>query len=1324
MKIRTRKDFFGDMRTYVSIFIVLMAQIYNSAIASSFSEFGEIRFAGATTGIIRDVLTIDGEIYVGAENGLFSIVGANSRVFDYKNSPLGNGIISDIRKANDGGLWIAEYGSGVYHYNPSNYDFRAIYTDNAKIKYAWAIAETEKYLIISTITGLLVVEKASNKIISEVNSIEGQEIADVYSLTTGPDNAVYFVFKNTIHKISSSLDISKVSENEKLWRLDELSEITSFKYIEENGYVAGPEGVYILDNRDVRFVPLASELTLPYGIEDIYKGQDGTIWLAGGGLFKLDFKRNKIVKPTFLNPFVTSPSIESITSISETANGELLLGSSQRGLVVIPKLSTSFNYFSIEDKPFNGNIKDIALVNKEAYVKTTSGVYKLDSRKGVLTEAPLEESKYNCFVANSAIESKATRVSKVLGDFCKQDAVKPFILQKGTWVYTEQGNEHQLTEIKGGEIVDKYKVPGEVSQVVSTSGDDLLVATDDGKLYIQHSRATWKEVLLFSARTSQINCLIEGQSQTVWICTSGGGVLSLNLDNYEVSTQHHEALRAYKFVRGGVRLNERNILFTSNRGAFVFDEVSKTAQTLDATDGIDDVDFEYSGAFELDDYRVAIVGDNYSYIFDERTLIEKIVEKKGRKSDVELLEVSAINGSGESFLVGASFDEETSKVNVRGLMDRITVKLSSSNYTAQSDQQIEYRVLGLYDEWRAFEKSEGLVIIEPADSGVYQLQARVIDSRSTAVQDITSLKVTVYPPLLLSWYAFYLYGIVLLGIAYLFRDKYREKLSEIFHKALVKSTGKKELARDDLLALKRDIEKKQKMFSDISHEMKSPVMLIRGPLQDIRANPRDDQANKKRIEIALNQADKLQYLANQIIQIEQLESVTKLPRKPVQVKECIEGLGIQMQALTDFKSQVLDVSINGDAVLILIEDSLEKMVINLVTNASKYSDAKTMIKVRVRVDEETVTVRVIDEGVGICEKDFESVFQRFNQLKTTAEEGSGIGLAMVRELARANGGEVEVKSKEGEGSTFTLTLPVTCPEAAACAEVEWVPVADGVVNEIEQEQELLPPVEADKPLVLIVDDNRDMRFYLCNIFEPFYTCVTARNGQHAIDVLQVCQPDLIVSDLEMPELDGVGLAKHVKHTDSHNLIPFIMLTAHEDKELRSSAWEQEIDDYISKPFNSDELLIKVRNILNNRSKISEFIEQQQEKDLRKTSKDIPQFSSRKDMEFYTNFLAVIEKNYQNEKWGRADAAGLLLISERQLNRKVSELFGSSFTEYLRNHRLNKAGVRLASGEQITNVAYGVGFGTPSYFSSCFKQKFGKSPKGYQDDAIEKSPVTE
>nr|WP_246601022.1 ATP-binding protein [Alteromonas antoniana] len=427
-----------------------------------------------------------------------------------------------------------------------------------------------------------------------------------------------------------------------------------------------------------------------------------------------------------------------------------------------------------------------------------------------------------------------------------------------------------------------------------------------------------------------------------------------------------------------------------------------------------------------------------------------------------------------------------------------------------------------------------------------------------------------------------------------------------------------------------------------------------------------------------------------------------------------------MQALTDFKSQVLDVKVDGDAVLILIEDSLEKIVTNLVVNASKYSDSKTTIRVRVKVDEDSVTIRVVDEGVGISESDFESIFQRFSQLNSVSEEGTGIGLAMVKELTRVNGGSVELKSKEGEGSTFTVTLPVTCSEIALPPEREWVPLADYSGDDEVEEQVDIEELDREKPLILVVDDSRDMRFYLCNLLEPYYNCVTARNGQHAIDVLQVYQPDVIISDLEMPHLNGVNLAKHIKESETLNLIPFVMLTAHEDKELKSSAWEQEIDDFITKPFDGDELLIKIRNILSNRNKISEHIELNQPSVAGKEAQDIPQFASRKDMEFYTNFLAVVEKNYPNEKWGRADAASLLLISERQLNRKVSDLFGTSFTEFLRNHRLTKAGVRLASGEQITHVAYGVGFGTPSYFSSCFKQKYGKSPKCYQDEAIVKS----
>ncbi|WP_414829453.1 ATP-binding protein [Alteromonas sp. H39] len=1310
--------------TNVSFFIVIVAQIFNFAKASSFSEFGTVRFKGTTTGIIRDIETIDGELYLGAENGLFSVVGASSKVFDHKTSLLGNGIISDLSKSDSGGLWIAEYGSGVHYFEPSTYTLSTIESSHPKVKYVWSVEETEHYLIASTITGLLVFDKQSKRVVSEIANIAGKPLEGIYSLTKGPDDTIYFVSEDIVYALDTSLNARKLNTDDGLQQFDKLSKISLIEYIDSAFYVAGPEGIYSVENGEIEFFPIADGVILPYGIEFIYKDRSGNLWLAGGGVFKLNAQEGEIVKPEFMDPFLSSSAIESITSISETANGEMVFASSQKGLIVIPKVSTSFNYISEAGKPFYGNIKDVKILEGDVNIKTQDGVYRLDTKNGSIIKNAVDFEQFDCVAAKSMLQYDESESETTKKTLCENDIINSFSILGGAFFYIQAAERKELVEIRDGKVVDVYEAPGKISSLLLTHENDLIVATDEAKLYIQHSRATWKEVSLSNKNLSQINCLIDGLEDVVWICTSGNGVLALDLSDYKISFEPTSELGAARFVRGGIRLDKETLLFTTNRGAFVFNERNKIAQSIDASDGIVDVDFEYRGIYEVDKSNIVVVGDRYSYIVNKRRFLKTLEEKRNRKSHVEILDVTAVGGSDQPFLLGASLNEGNSSITTRRLIERISIKLASSNYTARFDQKVEYRMLGLFEEWRKLEGSTGNVIFDSIDSGEYIFQSRVVDPHSILKQPISSLKIEIKTPPFLSWYAFYIYAFIVLAIAYLFRGKYRHKLSGAFRTILVKNNKKEEALSERLTLLKRNITKKQKMFSDIAHEIKSPVMLIREPLKEIRDNPKDDKANKKRIEIALNQAQMLQCLVNQIIQIERLESVTKLPRKPIQVKECIEGLCIQMQALTDSKSQVLDVKVNGDAVLILIEDSLEKIVSNLIANASKYSDAKTTIRVRVKIDEEKVIIRVADEGVGINESDFESVFQRFSQLHKVNEEGTGIGLAMVRELARVNGGDVELKSKEGEGSAFTVTLPVTCSEIATSSEVEWVPVTESNRDDTAEEQTDSEVHDKGKPLILIVDDSRDMRFYLCNLLEPHYTCVTARNGQHAIDVLQVYQPDVIISDLEMPNLNGIELAKYLKESEALSLIPFIMLTAHEDKELRSSAWEQEITDVISKPFHGDELLVKVRNILSNRSKISEHIEHNQSQSslAENEAKDIPQFANRKDMEFYTNFLAVVEKNYHNEKWGRADAASALLISERQLNRKVSDLFGSSFSEFLRNHRLNKAGDRLANGEQITHVAYGVGFGTPSYFSSCFKQKFGKSPKGYQDDALEKASV--
>ena len=1320
MKTRTRKC--GDVTFFVNVsfFAVVLAQIFNFAKASGFSEFGNLRFEGITTGIIRDIETIDGEIYLGAENGLFSVVGASSKVFDYRTSLLGNGVIADLSRSEDGGLWIAEYGSGLHHYDPSRYKLRTLQSSHPKIGYVWSVEETERHLIASTITGLLIFDKKSEDVVKEIVSVDGKHLENIYSLTKDPGGNVYFVANNQVFVLDPSLNARKVAVNDGFPQFDKLTEISLIEYIDSVFYIAGPEGIYSVEKENIQFYPVASGLTLSYEIDSIYQDKQGSLWLAAGGLFKLDSVAGKVVKPEFLEPFLSSAAIEFVTSISETANGELVFASSQKGLIIIPHLATSFDYISESGKPFYGNIKDVKRVKGDVNIRTQDGIYQLATNNGFIKRSSLELEQFGCAVIKSLLNQSKSNYAVTKKALCEGENIKSFELTDGALLYIERGGREEIVEIREGEVVDTYEAPGKVTNLLFTDKNDLVVATDDARVFIQHSRATWKEIPIPNTSFSQINCLLDSGEDIVWVCTSGSGILNLDLGSYEILGDTARELQAAKFIRGGLRLDDNNLLFTTNRGAFVYDQKNKIAHLIGDNDGVVDVDFEYRGIYEVSSSNVLVVGDRYSYIFDKTKLLRSLEEKRHRTSHVEFLEVTAVEGPDKTFLMGASLSEGISNIYTRRLIDRVNIKMASSNFTARYDQDIEYRMLGLFDEWRVLDGSSGRVVIDLLDYGEYSLQARVVDPYSVEKQPVSNLKIEIEPPPLLSWYAFYIYAFILFAIAYIFRGKYRHKLSEAFDAILLKNSKKDEVLSERLMGLKEDIAKKQKMFSDIAHEIKSPVMLIREPLKEIRDNPKDDKANKKRIEIALNQAHKLQCLVNQVIQIERLESVTKLPRKPIQIKECIEGLCIQMQALTDFKSQVLDVKVDGDAVLILIEDSLEKIVTNLVVNASKYSDSKTTIRVRVKVDEDSVTIRVVDEGVGISESDFESIFQRFSQLNSVSEEGTGIGLAMVKELTRVNGGSVELKSKEGEGSTFTVTLPVTCSEIALPPEREWVPLADYSGDDEVEEQVDIEELDREKPLILVVDDSRDMRFYLCNLLEPYYNCVTARNGQHAIDVLQVYQPDVIISDLEMPHLNGVNLAKHIKESETLNLIPFVMLTAHEDKELKSSAWEQEIDDFITKPFDGDELLIKIRNILSNRNKISEHIELNQPSVAGKEAQDIPQFASRKDMEFYTNFLAVVEKNYPNEKWGRADAASLLLISERQLNRKVSDLFGTSFTEFLRNHRLTKAGVRLASGEQITHVAYGVGFGTPSYFSSCFKQKYGKSPKCYQDEAIVKS----
>jgi DNA-binding response OmpR family regulator len=371
---------------------------------------------------------------------------------------------------------------------------------------------------------------------------------------------------------------------------------------------------------------------------------------------------------------------------------------------------------------------------------------------------------------------------------------------------------------------------------------------------------------------------------------------------------------------------------------------------------------------------------------------------------------------------------------------------------------------------------------------------------------------------------------------------------------------------------------------------------------------------------------------------------------------------------------------------------------------------------------------VTDNGPGIS-KDMQSkIFERFIRLEGTEDvSGSGLGLALVKELVEANSGTIEVHSQLDDGTQFIITLPMTDEEEINLPQpTQFQP---GLQHEIMEEKQVAystEPVNENSNLdtLLVVEDNPDMRAFIVDYLQQHYHCLTANNGVEGIERALVLVPDLIISDLMMPGTGGFELVKTLRDNDLTSHIPIVLLTAKGDENSRMTGWRMNVDDYIAKPFNVGELqarvarLLSIRKILQRKQgrMASEHIEGPSPSSFEK------QFESAKDNIFYQKFVAVIEDNYQEETFNRTSAASKLALSERQLNRKLTALIDFNFSEYLRKFRLEKAKTLLTTGQQVAQVCYQVGFSSPSYFSNCFKAEFDVTPKQFTDINTPDRPV--
>ncbi len=543
------------------------------------------------------------------------------------------------------------------------------------------------------------------------------------------------------------------------------------------------------------------------------------------------------------------------------------------------------------------------------------------------------------------------------------------------------------------------------------------------------------------------------------------------------------------------------------------------------------------------------------------------------------------------------------------------------------------------------------------------------------------------------------------------------------------------------LALKEQSEKlkemdtiKSRFFANISHEFRTPLTLILG-LANKQITKREGSPDaQKDGSMMKRNAQRLLQLINQLLDLSKLESnELKLAASKSDIVAFTKELTLQFEPLASAKKikvffngkDIVDQQLNQPIELFFDHEKFQKILTNLLSNAVKFANEAGKIAVEVKVNKniikatEALIIKVSNTGDDIPEKNLPHVFDRFYQVDSASNreyEGTGIGLALVKELVELHNGNVSAQSNLGVTS-FEVQLPLNDDYLTEEEKVDLKQV-DSIIQPLTNTDNNISPIaiidEASdlinegKLIVLIVEDNHDLRSFIKGILQSDYNVIEAVDGIDGFKKAESFIPDLIVSDLMMPRLDGYDLCKQLKSDEKTNHIPIILLTAKAGRESKLEGLELGADDYIVKPFDEEELRIRIRNLIVIREKLQK--KYRQESGLKPTLVKVTSVHQK----FLEELKEVIEKNIDNELFSVDDLGKAMAMSRSQIHRKLKALTDQPITTFIRNYRLHRAADLLEQqAGNITEIAYQVGFNSQTYFSSCFHELFGCAPSDFK-----------
>lgn len=843
---------------------------------------------------------------------------------------------------------------------------------------------------------------------------------------------------------------------------------------------------------------------------------------------------------------------------------------------------------------------------------------------------------------------------------------------------------------------------------IGTFGDGLGIYTPD-----------LQKIKTFTQRdgfcSNTVNQIIQDKQKRMWIGTGEGLVCFLSTDELNYKTYQRKDGLINTNICAIAEDKKGNIWFSNNKGISCYVTSKDCFYNYGHSDDVPAGSFSSSCVTQNKNGWIYFGSINGVCCFNpDITMNEQpapaavITEMKilGRLSNLENNDMIINLSKGQN-------------VELSHAQNSFGLTFNVQNYSLVNQVEYVYMLKGLENSWYTVNENNS-VTFRNIPPGKYEFLIKARVHNQEWPEEATSLTIRVNPPLWLTWWAKLIYILASISIIYLILHAYKKKLDLESLYTLEKKNHEQEQELN---------QERLRFYTNITHELRTPLTLILGPLEDMQKETSLPAKQAQKLSVIHQSALRLLNLINQILEFRKTETQNKkLCVSKGNIAPLIYEIGLKYKELNQKTRIDFQIQIEKEEMLLFFDKEIITIVLdNLISNAIKYTEQGrvTLSLYQTMRNEVAYTeIKVSDTGYGISAEALPHIFDRYYQESGKHQaSGTGIGLALVKNLVTLHEGEIRAESMQNEGSTFYISLLTDniYPNALHADSTE--PIQEDTNQEASLEYPQETTLDTGKPILLIVEDNEEIQKYIAESFANSFEVLTAYNGEEGKQQALSRIPDIVVSDIMMPVMDGITLCRQLKEDVRTSHIPVILLTAKDSLQDKEEGYEVGADSYLTKPFSASLLRSRINNLLESRKKlIAQFQTQSvpgNQADLKEKRIVIAEALSKLDNEFIEKITLLIEENLSSEKIDITYLSDKMCMSGSTLYRKMKALTGLSTNEYIRKVKMQNAERLLLEGKfNISEIAYKVGMNSTGYFRQCFKEEFGVSPSDYLKQIIQ------